>query len=224
MATHLRDDISIEELADICDEITAGLELDEETKHLGSTWSDFTARADALSARQQKQDRRLRRAQIGVLVRDGRWDTEEAAFGRAVVNATDGKRDRDPYTRFFKELAPSSVQDLAPDVEVSLANGWIQELQRVAGDPLAETWVPRLQAVTEALQLSLLERDGANNAQRPIDIEKGSLLQEINKAIDVLEGDLLRLFPGQTKRVKSFLSPTRPERTSRAKKQTPATS
>jgi hypothetical protein len=217
MATHLRDDISIDELADTCDEITAGLELDDEAKHLSTTWASFTQRADELSAKQEKLDRRLRRARIGILVRDGRWDSTEAAFGRAVVNASDGRRDKDPYLRFFKDYTPSSAQDQAPDKEISLANGWIAELKRVPQEPLANPWVSKLEGVTIPLAQALQERTAAEQEQQPITITKNSLLQEINLALDTLEGELLRLFPGQSKRVSAFLSPTRPTRTTRPK-------
>jgi hypothetical protein len=220
MATHLRDDISVEELADTMDELTAGVELDEDTKHLSPTWLDFTKRADTLKERQEKLDRRLRRARIGVLVRDGRWDPEEAAFGRAVVDATGGKRDRDPYLRFFREYTPSSAQDQAPEKEIVLAAGWIQELQRVPNDPLATPWVARLESVTKPLAQAIQERNDADKEQAPIDIEKRSLIQEINTALDFLEGELLKLFPGQSKRISAFLSPTRPSRTTRAAKPT----
>jgi hypothetical protein len=217
MATHVRDDISIEELADTCDEITAGLELDEETTHLSSTWAAFTERADELNTEQQKLERRRRRARIGIEVGDGRWDSVEASFGRAVVTATDGKRDRDPYLRFFKTYTPSSAQDQAPEREVELSTAWIQELQRIPKEPLADPWVSKLEGVTTSLSKAIQERSDVAKEQQPINIRKNTLLQEINDALDLLEGDLLKLFPGQPKRVSSFLSPTRPKRASRAK-------
>jgi hypothetical protein len=209
MATHLRPTTTINTLADICDAISSGLDGDPLTKALAPRWQALTVQADAYVASQRKIDRDLRRARIDIAVRDARWDPEAAALGRRTVDLSGGRRDQAPYTRFFSEYSPSAAQELRPEAEVKLGRRWIAELERDPAEPLAVEFKPRLELVTNALDEALEARLALEDAQVELDTSVALLLGEVNKELDILEGDLKKLFPGQPKRVASYLSATR---------------
>jgi hypothetical protein len=142
-------------------------------------------------------------------VRDAEWDATVAAFARAVVDATGGKRDRAPYTRFFAKIAPYQVQELGSQREVEAARAWLVELGRTPDEPLAQTWSPRLGAATQALESAVAERDRCDAALEPHLTTARLWVDEVNRALDVLEGDLKKLFPGEPEQAASFLSATR---------------
>ena len=210
MATHLRDSTTINSLADICDSIAGALETDPKTEQLAPDWITFTSKADKLVIEQQKLERKHSRARTRLAVQDAIWDPEIAAFGRATVDASNGKRDVPPYTRFFKELPPSEVQKLVPEKEIAFAEGCIAELNRNPQEPLAVSWISRIKVVTEALSKALDARSNAEKEQQLLEVSRGLLLRDVNQALDVIEGDLQKIFPGDTKRVSSYLSSTKP--------------
>jgi hypothetical protein len=210
MATHLRDTTTIEDIADICDAITGSLETDPKTKHLSSTWATFTELADQQAREQKQLNRRLRRARTNIEVQDAIWDPEVAgSFGRAVLDATGGKRDIPPYTRFFKELPPSEVRKLKPEDEVKFGNQTMTELNREPKDPLAITWLPRIAAVHEPLAAAIDNKTQEEEKQITLYHSRDLLLREVNKNLDIVEGKLQEIFPGDPKRVASYLSATK---------------
>src|SRR4051812_39458432 len=103
MATHVRESITFDDLADTCDAITAAIEGDPKTAHLVLPWVALTTRGDALAASQHKLDRIFRRVRTSILVQDAIFDPEIGAFGRRTVDDSNGKRDIPPYSRFFSE-------------------------------------------------------------------------------------------------------------------------
>ncbi|MBK9260676.1 MAG: hypothetical protein IPM54_12745 [Polyangiaceae bacterium] len=217
MATHIRDTTIIENATDICAAIAGGLESDPETKHLAPLWDGLTAKGDALVSARRVAERTLGRARVRLDVLDAKWDPEVGAFGRDVVDQSGGKRDQAPYTRFFKNVSPSAAQDFGVDREVAQGNAWLAELARDPNEPLAQKWTPRLAAATEALATGSTNRRKALETLALQDTAEELFIADVNIEIDVLEGELLKLFPGQLKRVAAFLSPTKP-RTKRSRK------
>lgn len=212
MATHLRESTSIETIADVCDAIAAGLESDPATSHLAGSWCRLTEKADGLVAEKRKLDRNSRRARARLAVADARWDSEVAAFGRAVVDASSGNRSVLPYTRFFNKTPPSDAREVGYEREVALGRQWIAELNRNPEEPLAKTFLPRLEAATQTLQRALDDRTAAVAAYEKHRTSVVLLRDAVNRELDVTEGELLRLFPGARARVASYLSATRPQR------------
>jgi hypothetical protein len=221
MATHLREDTTIESAAEICDAIMAGLEEDPKTTQLKAPWQALTTRAETHRDAQRALNQRFRRVRIRITVRDAAWDPEVAAFGRAVVDASAGKRDRSPYLDFFAEVSPSYAQSLGPEREVELGKQWLTELAKDPAGPLSMTWTPRLKLVNDSLEQALQDRAQANKDQISLDTDVSRLLKDINTELDRLEGSLLQLFPGDLRRIASYLSPTRPPRTKSSDKEEP---
>ncbi|MDI1446345.1 hypothetical protein [Polyangium sp. 6x1] len=212
MATHLRTTTSPAPAADICASIADGLASDDATKHLAPLWESLTAKGDALAAERRKLERALGRARARLVVADSLWDPEVAAFGRDIVDKTDGRRDAPPYTRFFKDVSPSAAQAFGVDREVKQGRAWLDELGRNPDEPLALKWSPRLGAVTDRLDLNAQERANGLRALALQGTSEELYVEDINLEIDRLEGDLKKLFAGQPKRVAAFLEPTRPKR------------
>lgn len=212
MATHLRDNSSIQLIADVSDAVTAALESDPVTCHLAATWQALTRNADKLAYEKRDLDRNLRRTRARLLVADALWDSEVAAFGRAVVDASSGSRTVPPYTRFFNKVLPSAAQHFGYEREVALGEQWIAELGRDSEEPLAKTFIPRLEAVTGALRKAIDARAKSVAASEGHRTSVVLLLDAVNRELDRTEGDLLKLLPGERARVASYLSATRPVR------------
>ena len=210
MATHLRDNTTISFAADVCASIAGAVESDPQTKHLAPTWDALTTKADGLVLDRRNAERTLARARARLAVLDAVWDPEVAAFGRDIVDQSGGNREAAPYTRFFKTVTPSGAQDFGIDREVQQGRDWIAELNRDPNEPIAVKWSPRLKHVTDDLA------DGATarrNALQTLGLQGTAeelFIDDVNREIDILEGELLKLFPGQPKRVAAFLESTRP--------------
>jgi hypothetical protein len=215
MARHVEEDKSIEPVADICSSIAGALESDPVTTDLSSTWDALTAKADTLSTTKRTLTRTLGRARAKLEVADASWDPEIAAFGRDVVNETDGKRDQPPYTRFFKNVTPSEAQKFGIDREVEQGETWVGELAREPNEPLAVKWSPRLTAATGQLKGCSTGRKDALKALALHNIAEELFIDDLNREIDLLEGELIKRFPRQPKRVASFLEALRPRNTSK---------
>ena len=212
MATHLREDMAAQTAADICASIASALHSEPMTQPLASLWDALAQKGDELAAQRRVLERSLGRSRARLAVADARWDAETASFGRYVFNEAEGRRDRSPYTRFFGGVTPSDVQAFGVDREVKQARAWIEELGREPGSALAETWAPRLKGTTEALEATSKEREAAMSALALHGTSELLYIGEINVEIDKVEGALLQLFPGQPKRVASFLTATKPRR------------
>jgi len=223
MATHLRENISAQAAADICAAITDGLVSDDATKPLAPLWESLTAKGDLLAADRRKSERTLTRSRARLAVADAQWDPEIAAFGRDVVDRTNGRRDAPPYTRFFKETSPSAAQDFGVEREVKQARAWLDELGREPAEELATKWTPRLTQVTDNLETASKDRGEALRVLALQDTAEELYVEDINLELDRLEGDLKKLFPGQPRRVASFLEPTRPKRRRAAEETTDET-
>jgi hypothetical protein len=209
MATHIRHNVTIEDFSDICDTITASLESDPSTTMLSEPWKKFTLRADDLFTSQRSINRNLRRARAAVVVRSAQWDSQIAAFGRAVVDASNGKRDISPYTRFFREMTPSEAQRLGAEKKTLFGDECLKELGRNSQEALATVWITRLGAANQGLLAAFEGRTSAESKQKSLDTSHKLLLDEVNLALDILEGDLLKTFPGDSKRVASYISATK---------------
>ncbi|MDC3954668.1 hypothetical protein [Polyangium jinanense] len=212
MATHLREDMAAQTAADICAAITSALDSDPITRPLAPLWDALAQKGDGLAAQRRARERTLGRARARLFVADARWDAETASFGRYVVNESEGRRDRPPYTRFFVGVTPSDAQAFGIDREVKQGRAWIEELGREPGSALAEKWTPRLTSATDTLEANSKEREAGMSALAMQGTSELLYIGEINVEIDKLEGALLQLFPGQPKRVASFLTATKPRR------------
>lgn len=209
MATHLRD-ISAASAADICDEIASGLDASETTRSLAGTWTALTGRGDAIAAEARTHRRATGRARAREKVADVNWDRNNASFGRALVDASGGKRDVAPYTTFYPTSAPSKISEFGIDREIEVGRNILALLASDVGAPLRDTWAPRWSANTEALSAASLTKKEAIRAQATFSANEELYVEEINRELDRLEGDLLRLFPGDRDTVDAFLAPTRP--------------
>jgi len=129
MATHIREDAPIQPVADICASIAGALDSDLETKQLAPTWDALAAKGDAFGNARRAAERTLARARAKLAVIDVSWDLEVAAFGRDMVDQSGGKRDRAPYTRFFKNVTPSAAQEFGIEREVQNGKDWIADDQ-----------------------------------------------------------------------------------------------
>jgi hypothetical protein len=136
-----------------------------------------------------------------------------AAFGRSAVDASGGRRDQPPYTRFFAKATPSLVQKFGIQREIESAHDWLVELARNPAEALALTWTPRLKEATDQLQTAFNQRNETVRAIGPLQTSVVLLIDEVNRELDRLEGDLKKLFPGAPERVGSYLAATRSDRT-----------
>ena len=93
--------------------------------------------------------------------------------------------------------------------EIELGRAWLVELARDPDEPLAQTWTPRLKAATDTLAVALEARNNTVKALAPHQTAVVLFIDDVNRELDVLEGDLRKMFAGSTKRVASFLSATR---------------
>ena len=210
MATHIRENTIIQSVADVCSAVAGGLDSDPATKHLAPLWDAVTNKADSLVNARRTAERTLGRARARLAVMDATWDPEIAAFGRDVVDQSGGKRDQAPYTRFFKTVAPSTAQDFGTDREVELGKTWLAELNRDPNEALATKWIPRLTTVTENLSSASTNRRTGLQTLALQDTAEELFIADVNREIDILEGELLKLFPGQPKRIAAFLEATKP--------------
>lgn len=223
MATHIPDGVSIKVVVEAVDATCAALESDPETRTLATTWAGLRDKSDELAKKRSDCDRAVSRARARLTVCDAKWDASVAAFGRAVVDASGGRRDQPPYTRFFAKTTPSASQTYGIGREIDLARQWLAELGRSANDPLAQAWIPRLSEATGALEAAFGQRNETVSALGPQQTSVVLLIDDVNRELDRLEGDLKKLFPGQPERVSSYLAATRQSRTAAAEVAAPAT-
>lgn len=212
MATRIPERVSIKVVVDDVAATQAALESDPETSGLAADWAALLDRADGLAKARSDGDRAVARARARLAVCDAKWDATVAAFGRAVVDASGGRRDQPPYTRFFAKAAPSITQGFGIAREITTGRSWLVELARSSAEPLAQAWTPRLKDATDALEMAFTQRNDAVSAIAPLQTSVVLLIEDVNRELDRLEGDLKKLFPGQGQRVASFLSATRPSR------------
>ena len=212
MATHFRENMSIDLVAETLDALCAALHADPATASLVTTWTALSGKADELAGQRQQIVRAQRRARAKLGVCDNLWDTVEAAFGRAVVDASGGRRDQSPYTRFFAKAAPSAVQTFGIQREIDTARDWLIELGRNSAEPLATTWIPQLTQATDNLDAACKARNQAVQSLGSHQTTVTLFVDDVNCELDRLEGQLKLLFPGDAQRVASYLAVTRPQR------------
>jgi hypothetical protein len=209
MATKMKSNSSVVTAVDVTDGTCAAVESDPATSALAPKWVGLRDKADGLAETERKLNREVVRARSRLNVQDSLWDTTVAAFGRAVVDASGGRRSLPPYTRFFVKVTPSAAQELGTDKEIELATSWLAELARDPSEALAQTWTARLKTATDGLQTACTQRDQAVAALGPHHTSVALLVGEVNAELDRLEGDLKKLFPGDANRVASYLAATR---------------
>ena len=222
MATKIPEGVSIRVVVDVTDATCAALESDPETGTLAPTWAAMRDKADGLAKSRLDCDRAATRARARLAVCDAKWDASVAAFGRAVVDASGGRRDQPPYTRFFGKTTPSAAQKFGIEREIETARAWLVELARNPSEPLAQTWTPKMKEATDALEMTFNQRNDTVKALGPLQTSVVLLIDDVNRELDRLEGDLKKLFPGQTDRVASYLASTRRSSTSEEPSPPPA--
>jgi hypothetical protein len=203
------DGVSIRVVVEVTDSTCAALESDPETSALAPTWAAMRDKADALAQARLDGDRAAARARMKIGVCDAKWDATVAGFGRAVVDASGGRRDQPPYTRLFGKITPSAAQKFGIEREIEAGRGWLVELGRNPAEPLAQTWTPKMKAATDELEMAFNQRDATVKALGPLHTSVVLLIDDVNRELDRLEGDLKKLFPGQPDRVASYLAATR---------------
>lgn len=207
MAQHMRKSTSAQSAAHICFEIAAGLDSDPQTQDLAPLWDALCAKGDTLANQGLMLLRTLLKSRAHVTVRDSLWDAEVSAFARAVLDASNGKFDQIPNTRFFAKVKASIAQKFGIDREVAQGHAWIAELAREPAEPLAVQWTSRLSDVTVKLESASDERKNALAAVAMHGVGEILFTEEINVEIDRLEGELKKRFPRQPKRVAAYLAP-----------------
>ena len=207
MAQHMRKSTSAQSAAHICFEIAAGLDSDPQTQDLAPLWDALCAKGDTLANQGLILLRTLLKSRAHVTVRDSLWDAEVSAFARAVLDASNGKFDQIPNTRFFAKVKASIAQKFGIDREVTQGHAWIAELAREPTEPLAVQWTSRLSDVTVKLESASDERKNALAAVAMHGVGEILFTEEINVEIDRLEGELKKRFPRQPKRVAAYLAP-----------------
>jgi hypothetical protein len=209
MATKIPDGASIRVVVGVADSTQAALESDPETSALAPTWAAMRDKADAQAKARLDADRAVERARIRLGVCDAKWDATVAAFGRAVVDASGGRRDQAPCVRFFGKTTPSAAQKFGIEREIEAGRAWLVELGRDPTEPLAQTWTPKMKAATDDLEMGFNQRNDTVKALGPLQTSVVLLIDDVNRELDRLEGDLKKLFPGQPDRVASYLAATR---------------
>lgn len=216
MATHLRDDTSARDAADTCDEIAAGLEADAETAALAPTWNSLRDRGDALATSVRDAKRATGRARAREKVTDSGWDRHNLAFGRAALDASHGKRDQAPYASFYSAAAASTANAWGIDREVEFGRSVVRLLATEVGTALRGAWAAVWETKTEALATASRIKKDAVMLESTQSALATLYIEDVNRELDRLEGELLRLFPGDRDTVDAFLSATR--RTPKKKK------
>jgi hypothetical protein len=209
MATHWRETQDLDEVGDTADAIASGLEAHAQTQNLAQPWNQLTHTIDTQHQAVRQARRTVKRAQVQRDVALARLKDEASAFGRAVVDASGGKRAAAPYTDFFDKHAPSAVVTFGVQDQLAAVQGWLDTLPRSAGGALASAWQPRLAAARSALSDASTEVDRADAAlTQQLKVGQG-VVRASNLALDTLEGDLKKTFPGQPGQIAAFLAPTR---------------
>ena len=207
MATHIPEGASIRVVVDVTDATCAAVESDPETKALVPTWVGLRDKADAQAKKRADCDRAVARARGRLAVCDAKWDETVAAFARAVVDASGGRRDQATYLRFFGKTTPSA-RKFGVGREIRNGRQLLVELGRNPSEPLAQTWLPRAREATDALEIAS-ERNQTVNALAPQQVSVVLLIDDINRELDRLEGNLKKLFPLAPARVSAYLAATR---------------
>ena len=103
------------------------------------------------------------------------------------------------------------VTKYGTDREVGFARVLLAKLAErlaVVGD-IAATWHPKLLASTDALEGASDERKNAVVAMGPLLTAQYLYVEDVNLELDRVEGQLQQIFPGDAKRVASYLVATR---------------
>lgn len=179
MATKIPDGVSIRVVVDVTDSICAALESDPDTSALTATWASMRDKADGLAKARLDCDRAATRARPQLAVRDAKWDATVAAFGRAVVDASGGRRDQPPYTRFFDKTTPSAAQKFGIEREIEAARAWLVELGRNPSEPLAQTWTPTMKGATDGLEMAFNQRNDTVKALGPLQTSVVLLIDDV---------------------------------------------
>jgi hypothetical protein len=201
-------------VVDVVDSTCAALESDPETVALAATWAPMRDKADGLAKARLDSDRAATRARARLAVCDAKWDATVAAFGRAVVDASAGRRDQPPYTRFFGKATPSASQRFGIEREIETARAWLVELARNPSEPLAQTWTTKVKEVTDELETAFSQRNDSVTGLGPLQTSVVLLIDDLNRELVRLEGELKLLFPSEPDRVASYLAATRTSRSS----------
>ena len=209
MATHLRDETSARDAADACDEIAAGLEADVQTAALAATWIALRDRGDAQATLTRDAKRATGRARAREKVIDSGWDRNNLAFSRATLDAAQGQRDAAPYASFYKDSPASTTNAWGKDREVEFGRTIVRLLATEVGAALQGAWGAIWETKTEALATASRAKKDAVMAESAHSAIAALYVEDVNNELDRLEGDLLRLFPGDRDSVDAFLSATR---------------
>lgn len=126
-----------------------------------------------------------------------RWDRHDSAFRRAVLDAAGGKRGEEPYATFFGKAPPSTVNAYGIEREVEIGRGYVALLASEVGAGLRTAWSAGWATINDALAAASRAKKDAVLAEAPHDAAETLYIDDINKELDRLEGDLLKIFPGE---------------------------
>lgn len=207
MATHVRSNLSIDLAVEIADAIAAALSTDPETEGLAPPWAALVTRGDALAGRIREQRRVAKRARARVTVADAAWDKVLRAFERAVIDLAGGSRDMPVYKTYFRTATGAEITRFGIDREVEFGRATVTLLTTHIA-PLSP-WADKIGPATDTLESASRARIDAVHAMGPLLTAQYLYVEDLNTELDRLEGGLLTTFPGDAKRVASYLSATR---------------
>lgn len=211
MATHLRENTSVDSAVDIVDSIAAALESDPLTTALSPVWSALVTRGDALIADLTRVRRVARRARSRVAVLDAIWDALVRGFDRAALDSVGGHKLSPSYQQYWSAGTSGEITRFGIDREVDVGRGILALLAPAAHviNALADTWRPKLGPATDDLEAASRARRDAVIAMGPYLTAEYLYVEDVNLELDRLEGQLQNIFPGDAKRVASYLMATR---------------
>lgn len=186
------------------------MDASENTRVFATAWTALFLRGDEFAAQGRYHRRATGRARAREKVADVNWDRNNLGFSRFTLDASNGRRDAAPYTTFYPVAAPSKINEYGIDREVEIGRGIVSILASDAGAPFRAAWESRWAANNEALASAARTKKDAILAQATFSANETLYIEEINRELDRLEGDLLRLFAGERDSVDAFLAPTRP--------------
>ena len=98
------------------------------------------------------------------------------------------------------------MQKFGIEREIESERAWLVELARCPSEPLAQTWTPKMKTATDDLEMAFNQCNDTVKALGPLQTSVVLLIDDVNRELDRLEGDLKKLFPGQPDRVASYLA------------------
>ncbi len=187
----LRDNESLDTVAEELLFTGARLKNDEHAKELAPTMSDLMARVDQVRGAQVGTWRDEVMAQVAVSTADDLLDDWIRGFGRALTDLVQGNTESLRYKRYFTS-APHTFIHLGLESEISRVRGWISSLATEPEQSLQDLGAG-LASIVEQGEAALEQRRLAVSARNDHRVRAiAPLVEEINTARIALFGSLAK--------------------------------